>query len=76
MPSWFADAAVAAVGTALLAAARWHGARSVTLDAAAATGVFLAERRLLVNGRAVLRTREEWRAHPQSAAVAPAFPDY
>jgi hypothetical protein len=135
-----ADAAVAAVGCALLAAARWLGARSASLDVAAATGVFLAERRLLVDGvaptfwdplagdhlaadgwvrlhtnypahraavlraltlppdadraavgaavaersaadleetvialggaAAALRTGEEWRAHPQSAAIA------
>jgi hypothetical protein len=45
-----ADAAVAAVGCALLAAARWCGARSVALDVVDAVGVFLAERRLLVDG--------------------------
>jgi hypothetical protein len=135
-----AEAAVAAVGCALLAAARWRGARAVALGVADATGAFLAERRLLVDGvaptfwdplagdhlatdgwvrlhtnyaahraatlralhlppdadravvadavaersatdveesvvsagaaAAALRTRQEWRAHPQSAAVA------
>jgi CoA-transferase family III len=45
-----ADAAVAATGCALLAAARWHEARAVALDVTAATGAFLAERRLLVDG--------------------------
>jgi crotonobetainyl-CoA:carnitine CoA-transferase CaiB-like acyl-CoA transferase len=47
-----ADAAVAAVGCALLAAARWRGARSAALDVEGAAGVFLAERRLLVDGMA------------------------
>src|SRR4051812_11230775 len=47
-----ADAATASVGAALLAAARWHGARGARLDVAAATNVFLADRRLLVDGRA------------------------
>jgi crotonobetainyl-CoA:carnitine CoA-transferase CaiB-like acyl-CoA transferase len=45
-----ADAAVGSVGAALVAAGRWLGARRVSLDVAAAAGVFLAERRLLVDG--------------------------
>ncbi|MGZ6270016.1 MAG: CoA transferase, partial [Candidatus Limnocylindrales bacterium] len=48
-----ADAATAAVGAALLAAARLLGARRVSLDLAAAAGAFLADRRLLVDGRAL-----------------------
>ena len=47
-----AEAAVTSVGAALSAAAAWRGARSVSLDAAAATGVFVADRNLLVDGRA------------------------
>jgi crotonobetainyl-CoA:carnitine CoA-transferase CaiB-like acyl-CoA transferase len=46
-----ADAAVASVGVVLLAAARLRGVRRVSLDVAAATGAFLADRRLLVDGR-------------------------
>ncbi len=46
------DAAVAAVGCALLAAGRWLGARTAALDVGDAAGVFLAERRLLVDGAA------------------------
>jgi hypothetical protein len=45
-----ADAATAAVGVALLAAARWTGARRARLDIGAATGVFLADRRLRIDG--------------------------
>src|SRR4051812_46140685 len=45
-----ADAATAAVGAALLAAARWAGARRAGLDIGAATGVFLADRRLRIDG--------------------------
>jgi hypothetical protein len=45
-----ADAATAAVGTALIAAARWTGARRARLDVGAATGVFLADRRLRIDG--------------------------
>jgi crotonobetainyl-CoA:carnitine CoA-transferase CaiB-like acyl-CoA transferase len=45
-----ADAATAAVGAALIAAARWTGARRVRLDVGAATGVFLADRRLRIDG--------------------------
>src|SRR5512133_2031320 len=44
-----ADAATAAVGTALIAAARWTGARRARLDVAAAAGVFLADRRLRID---------------------------
>ena len=47
-----AEAAVTSVGAALSAAAAWRGARSVSLDAAAAAGVFVADRHLLVDGRA------------------------
>ena len=47
-----ADAATASVGAALLAASRWLGAERAHLDVADATGVFLADRRLLVDGRA------------------------
>lgn len=47
-----ADAAVASVGVALGAGARWLGARSGTFDASAAAAAFLAERHLLVDGRA------------------------
>ena len=46
-----ADAAVAAVGATLLAAGRLLGARRASLDVPAAAGVFLADRRLLVDGR-------------------------
>jgi CoA-transferase family III len=45
-----ADAATAGVGAALIAAARWTGARRARLDVGAATGVFLADRRLRVDG--------------------------
>src|SRR4051812_9018375 len=45
-----ADAATAAVGAALLAAARWTGAGQARLDVGAATGVFLADRRLRIDG--------------------------
>src|SRR3954447_5080131 len=45
-----ADAATAAVGAALLAAARWTGARRARLDVGAAAGVFLADRRLRIDG--------------------------
>src|SRR5947209_1505107 len=47
-----ADAAVASVTAALAAAATWLGARSASLEAAAAVGAFLADRHLLVDGRA------------------------
>src|SRR4051812_5094211 len=47
-----ADAATASVGAALLAASRWLGAERARLDVADATGVFLADRRLLVDGHA------------------------
>jgi crotonobetainyl-CoA:carnitine CoA-transferase CaiB-like acyl-CoA transferase len=46
-----ADAATAAVGAGLIAAARWLGARRARLDVAAATGAFLADRRLLIDAR-------------------------
>src|SRR5689334_22781351 len=45
-----ADAAVASVGVVLLAAARLLAVRRVSLDVAAASGAFLADRRLLVDG--------------------------
>jgi crotonobetainyl-CoA:carnitine CoA-transferase CaiB-like acyl-CoA transferase len=45
-----ADAAAASAGAALLAASRWLGARRARLDVGAATGAFLADRRLLVDG--------------------------
>jgi crotonobetainyl-CoA:carnitine CoA-transferase CaiB-like acyl-CoA transferase len=47
-----ADAATAAVGAALIAAARWTGARRARLDVGTATGVFLADRRLRIDGAA------------------------
>ena len=46
-----ADAAVAAVGVALLAAAPLRGVRRVALDVPAATEAFLADRLLQIDGR-------------------------
>src|SRR3954468_16277692 len=45
-----ADAATAAVGAALIAAARWTGARRARLDVGAATEVFLADLRVRIDG--------------------------
>jgi CoA-transferase family III len=51
-PFRVADSAVASVGAVLLAAARLLGVRRASLDVADATGAFLADRRLRVNGQA------------------------